>query len=459
MPLFLAVHRGSLEVVEVLLSYNPDLELTTPYGETALIAAIDVGNHNMTRLLLEAGADINCRTRWNHFPLQYAVQRNKEDVVRLLLEYNPYINIGDDDGNTALHYICSYISVTLVRRLVNRGADVNIRNKTGDTPICKAVRFKDPAVLYYPAKKSKLDFVGGTCGSPLHIACHLSKLHLVKFLLNVGADVNLADPTLGTPLQLACHSLVSTKEEQESVIFFLINEAKANINIVRGLYGTAFNAACAFSSYEVVGIMLEKGASMDVEDDMGRVATYCAAARSMEIFFRVIFEVGADVELVDKMGRTALHRAPASGIDHIVDYIILMSGGLVDQPDRDDWTPLLWAARGCNIAPGKVSSSAQWKVIELLFHYGADPCVAGKGLDRDWSPAKIARYHGVDGKVIRLLEEKAKEKLNNAGGLWDEESHASRQADRKSEWCDSCLVVSTLLLVSPAVHASAQWFS
>ena len=272
-------------------------------------------------------------------------------------------------------------------------------------------------MLYYLAKRSKLDIVGGTCGSPLHIACHISSLHLVKFLLNVGADVNLTDPTLGTPLQLACHSLVLTKEERESVIFYLINEAKANIHIVRGLYGTAFNAACGFSSYEVVGLMLEKGARMDVEDNMGRVATHFAAARGIEIFFRVIFEVGADVELVDKMGRTALHWAAASGMDHIIDYIILMSGGLVDQPDRDGWTPLLWAARGCNITLGKVSSSAQWKVIELLLHYGADPCITGKGLDRDFSPAKIAGYHKVDGKVIRLLEDKANEKLNNAGGL------------------------------------------
>ena len=455
--LYIAACRGSLEVVKVLLSYNPDLELTTPEGHSALTAATLRGNTKVIQLLLEAGANINHRFGRNSFVLQCAVEANMENVLRLLMEYNPKINLVDDDGNTALHCINSSTSVTVAKILVNGGADLNIRNRKKDTPICKAVWFDNPEVLEYLAKKAELDILGGTCGGPLHIACYRSKLHLVKFLVGVGVNVNLFDPIVGTPLQMACRCVESSDEEQESVIFYLINEANVNLHIVGGLYGSAINAACRWSSFKVLRLMLGKGASIDVRDDMGRMAIHFAATRGIQIF-QAILGSGADIEVADKKGRTALHWASVSGMVHVVDRIIFSSRGLMYQSDVDGWTPLLWAARGCNTRLKEVSSSAQEEVTKLLLDRGADPCVTAKGLDRDWSPSKVARYHGVNSKVIRLLEEKAKEKLEETGRVWDEKFHASRQADRKTGWCDCCFAVGDFLSFSPAVSVPAEPF-
>ena len=458
-PLHVAACRGSFEAVKVILSYDPDLEVTTSFGESALTYAAQFGETEVIRLLLEAGANINHQNTSKRFALQSAVERNMESMLRILMEYNPKVNLTGDFGQTALHYLNSNSSLTIIKILVNGGADLSIRDVYQDTPICIAVWRSKLEVLEYLAKKAKLDIVGGRCGGPLHIACFRSRLCSVKVLVDAGADVNLLDPVVGTPLQSACCSSPnSSKEEQDSVIFYLINKANVDLNIIGGLVGCAINAACGWSGFEVVGLMLEKGTRIDIRDPMGRMAIHFAAARSMENF-QLVLQSGADVEVADKTGRTALHWASISGMAPVVNHIISLSRGLVDQIDNDGWSPLLWAARGCDNCLKKVSSNAQEEVIKLLLDRGANPCVTTKGLDRHWSPVKVARYHGVDSRVIHLLEEKAKEKLQDTGGVWDEDFHASRQADPiDTSYCDCCLTVSSFPFIPPAIFVPANSF-
>lgn len=99
---------------------------------------------------------------------------------------------------------------------------------------------------------------------------------------------------------------------------------------------------------------------------------------------------------------------------------------------------------GTDTTQVRVSTSAQEEVIKFLLDRGADLCATSK--DQEWSLVKIARYHGVDSRIIRLLEERAKEKLETTrrDNVWDEKLHASRQADRKEAWCGCCFAVSTL---------------
>ena len=448
----------SPETANFLLKNGADVSsVTNDLGSTPLIVAITSKNPEVVKILLEAGSNIDHQIKNGTIcPLQYAVYYNHEEIFRILMEYNPQVDLVDDDGDTALNFIDSDTPLGIAKILLNRGADPSIRNKEQETPLYTAVRLQNYEIVKYLVKKAGLDILGARYGGPLHIACYQSNLDIIKILVDAGADANLADPFVSTPLYSACICEDGQTKEQESVIFYLINEVNVDIDIVGGLQGCAINAACGRSSFEVVRLMLEKGAKIDVRDDMGRMAIHFAAARSMENF-QAIFESGGDVEMADEMGRTALHWASVGGKVDVVNQIIALSKGLVERADRDGWTPLLWAARGSDTAQAKVSSSAQEEVIKLLLDRGADPCVKAKGLDRTWSPVKVARYHGVDTRVIRLLEEKAKEKLSATGSedVWDEGSHESRKAvPASTAWCDSCLSVGTFSWISPDPHLS-----
>ena len=217
-PLNIAAWANCPETVKVLLSYKPDLEILDTGADLALSAATYYGNTEVIRLLREAGANINHRSALNAFPLQMAVKQNLENVLPILMDYNPKVNLVDNHGNTALHCMQSYTSVTIAKVLVNGGADPNIRNKEQETPICRAVWSNNWEILKYLAKKAEIDIVGGKHGGPLHIACYQSNLHLVKMLVDAGADVNLFDPVIETPLQSGCGcSKRSSKEDQESI--------------------------------------------------------------------------------------------------------------------------------------------------------------------------------------------------------------------------------------------------
>ena len=100
----------------------------------------------------------------------------------------------------------------------------------------------------------------------------------------------------------------------------------------------------------------------------------------------------------------------------------------------------IWWGNDRGPASGQNSVVLQLTVLDR----GADPCATSK--NQEWSPVKIATYHGVDSSIILLLKERAKEKLetSRSDNVWDEKLHASRQADRKEAWCGCCFAVSTL---------------
>lgn len=279
------------------------------------------------------------------------------------------------------------------------------------------------------------------------MACLLHDVYLARILVEAGAYVNLINPIVGTPLQSACNTFVADEQKKEQMVHYLIDEAKANIDLVGGDFGCAFNVACGFSGSKIVRVLLEKGAKANRKDRMGRAAIHLAAARSMENF-EAVLQTEVDLDLEDNMGRVPLHWAAMGGTSDVVDRIISLCSGKVDFYDRDGWTPFLYAARGCGNTGKTVSSDTCEEVIRLLLSRGADPCVIGRAFDREWSPVKVARYHGVNMNVIQLLEKNAKEKLEASGGKnrWDERFHALEKAMPKNIFCSCCLSVRILPL-------------
>lgn len=493
-PLLLASRHNYPEVVKVYLQYKPNLEIEHPNGMTALSMATAQGNSEIVRLLLEAGANVNHLTQNKEFPLQYCLagfNDFKEDILRALLEYSPSLNLVDADGDTALNCLTPETPVSFIRLLINAGADPEICNKSGWTPICMAVIANNIDVVKYLLSKKVRVNIAAENGGPLHLACSIRSFELTKILVDGGADVNfVTSGNIGTPLHSTYDWIFDgedeviggevngqngvndpihiddqevdevngqdkaynqdTKNDRENlfrinprerakkqIIEYLI-EAGAGVNVFGGRFGYPLNAACLHGTPDIIKSLLDKRARLDVEDGMGRRPVHLAAYRTLD-HFELTLDGATNLSVKDKLERTPLHYAVMSGQVELVRRVLDLSVGLVNEPDCDKWTPILWAARKCG--RWVTANDELPEVIELLVSAGADLWVRGEGLNGEWSPLKVARYYGAEGKIVELLTPKSKQRSSDES--WEDYFHLSKKAVRRHNvYCDSCLLVS-----------------
>jgi ankyrin repeat protein len=81
--LYIAAKEGKHEIVDVLLKYHANTEVTFD-NCTALSIAASEGHVKVVERLLDAGAHVNCHPN----PLILAIENNKDGVVNILLDYS-----------------------------------------------------------------------------------------------------------------------------------------------------------------------------------------------------------------------------------------------------------------------------------------------------------------------------------------------------------------------------------
>lgn len=129
----------------------------------------------------------------------------------------------DKLGNTPLHRVKE---TGMAERLLKHGVDVNTRNSAGKTPLANAAKYNED---------------------------------IVPILLRYGADVKIADTYGVTPLHRA------TTEKAARLL--LEHGADPNSRVLGG--GTPLHFAAQNRIGEVVSVLLEYGADINVEDKKG----------------------------------------------------------------------------------------------------------------------------------------------------------------------------------------------
>lgn len=461
--LMYAASNGYTELAEMLLKHKAavDAELDEDNedwaGWTAVSFAASNGHPEVLRLLAEAGADLKHQAKEGLCPIHLAVKGNS---LRALLEFRKKIDIDQVAGNgeTALHRMESvHVPIANVKLLVNGGANLNLQDKMGNTPLTIAVFENDREVVSFLLEQDDLDInLGSPCyGAALHQACRWPSIDIAKMLVEHGADVNCTVSGVpGSPLQSACLQFSRSRDNYAEEIVHYLVEKGADVTARGGLVGSPISAAALGGTPSLVSLLLDKGATTDVSDGMGRMPIHFAASYGIDNF-QLILEAGGDIKASDKTRRTALHWAAQHGRAQVVERILsVLPREVVDERDIDGWTPLCWAARGTEnwlswLSPGLAHEEAdQIKVIQLLLGRGADRFTHGSIREQKWSPLKIARYCGADAEIINLL----KRGLGGEGGdgsdnaavtSGDDLDENLRMACDRIFFCNGCLWVST----------------
>ena len=129
------------------------------------------------------------------------------------------------------------------------------------------------------------------------------------------------------------------------VVDFSLTSNKAGGEAIGVAQNNGLIIASEYGQYEVVRLLLERGADVMAKDHTGMTALHVASAKGRKDVVRLFLEKGSskEINLKDEDGRTALHQAAKEGHETIV-RILLENGADLNAKDHSGWTALHFAA-------------------------------------------------------------------------------------------------------------------
>ena len=271
-----AVKKGNTAAVRSLLKQPVDVNVPQADGATALAWAAHRNDLETAELLIRAGANVNAANDYGVTPLSLACTNRNAAIVGRLLQAGADPNAAQITGETALMTCARTGSVEAVKRLIEHGADVNAREaQGGQTALMWSVAEKHPAVarllieqgadvnatsygsdgytpLLYAANHLAAKPVRAKASGfrPLLFAAQQGDIESARILLEAGADVNDSTPEYGNALVVACAS------GHEALALFLL-EKGADPNVADGLGITPLHYAVRKGLSDLIGFQFE----------------------------------------------------------------------------------------------------------------------------------------------------------------------------------------------------------
>ena len=300
-PLSQACTNGNGALVRLLLSKGADPNSRIATGETPLMTCAMSGSLEAVQALIGRDADVNAKEPVaDQTALMWAAAERHPAVVKTLIEAKADLRARTRNGFTVLHFAAREGDEGIVKLLLAAGMDVNVRTQ----PAAPAKPEATPAARSGKGNSQTTGF------TPLLIATVRSKVALALFLLEHGADPNIADAGF-TPL----HWAVTTWENGSSNPVYGFEDAMSGIPdrheklaLVKALLAHGTDVNSRMKRRPPVG-----GGYTDVN---GATAFLLASSVNDIEMMRVLLAAGADPKLVTASKTNAL--MAATGLNHLV---------------------------------------------------------------------------------------------------------------------------------------------
>jgi ankyrin repeat protein len=273
--LFTSKEADEITRLQALVVDSPDL-INAPTGNsgmTELMTAAEKGQVAVAQYLLDHGARVDVTTGGGSTALHFAVSGGHLRLAELLIDRGAAIDGPVAKDNTPLHNAAARGYLTLAKLLLSKGAQID--------------------ALMTSTERPRVGTYGGT---PLWTAVVNRQTKMVEFLLDQGADPNLASEVSSAPLTAA--------DEPELIHLLLDKGADPNVD-----GGKPLLKSVAKGDLDLVKWLVERGADLNPQNE--RQVTPLMVAVCNDRAGIVEWLLGHDVALdrPNQDGNTALHLA------------------------------------------------------------------------------------------------------------------------------------------------------
>lgn len=198
---FDVIKRGYLEVVQRLLSSNPDLIYEKENGLSPVMVALYHREPKIVNYLAEKTGSLNI--------FEAAAIGRTTQVVRHLARDPMLVNAYTDDGFQPLGLACFFGHTETAEYLIKAGASVNSpsRNQLKATPIQSAAAAGHIEIVLLLLKNRADPNVREQNGyTPLHAAAQNGDVAMIRSLLFNGADLTIRSREGKLPIDMAVES-------------------------------------------------------------------------------------------------------------------------------------------------------------------------------------------------------------------------------------------------------------
>jgi ankyrin repeat protein len=261
-----ACKDGDLEGVLHSVSQTKDFEHRKGWDSQAaytigLEVAAAEGHEKIVDLLFDRGAEINHSIMKSGPALCAAARNGHLDVLETLIHKGANIHAKSSfNPADALQLACFNGHVDIVKRLLRCGAKIEDAGWHG-TPLCAASRRGHNRVVQILLRNKARVHTMGSQSSALYLAAGEGHAEVVNTLILHKAKVNAKEGYYGSALQYASvNDCIDAAEE--------LLAGGARVNQKGGHHGSALGAACALGHKGMVKLLLDNGATYDIQTTM-----------------------------------------------------------------------------------------------------------------------------------------------------------------------------------------------